>query len=271
MKVATILLALCTIYTSNNCFAQSCSDLLGSEHTLYENNNKIIFKHTEVFRHNNNLGQQQEGDLTFIKWFEMDYQLNDFSSIIGITETGNLYHLISFHNGRTVARKLNGTTVVDDFKVSSQGRILAKDQRQVYTFSSQLWMRPSSKAAFQKWRKLWTVSAIPAVALKYILWPDIFLYKDLFSYSVPIPAIETSLIGLSAFSSAFAALYYYEHINGNPTGLTPISINFDNPLWFAESEVLKHSQNNLEHFNKPPIESLGPKLKSELSIDIENP
>ncbi len=250
-------------------YAQLCKNTLSKEELLYQNLNENIVSGIEFFNQNNNFGLQFEGSLDLMKWSEVHFSLDEFASIVGLTKDGSLYHLLRFDNERIIARKLSGSILITDFQITSNGKLLALGQNdKAYVFSSKLWSIPASKKARKRWKDLWVTLSIAAIGTKLTLAPDLFFYKDVFSYSIPLPLAEIGLTAVSAMTAGFSALFSFDYLNQNPSGLMRTNLNFKDSKWFLRKEAIELSESNSIYFSVPDLDSLPIKIPSNLNEDF---
>jgi hypothetical protein len=247
-----------------------CSHILNSEELLQARLSPVNLLNVEILRQNNTMGPQQTGDFKFVKWFELGFVLNDYSSTVGLTENGNLFHVLVYDNKRTFARKLNGARPIKDFQTTNKGTLLAFDGERSFAFSAKVWLIPSAQLAIKKWKQLFSNTALAFIAAKFILWPDQFIYFELFSKQIPFPWIESGFTALSAFTAAFASLSFYDFDNKNPSGLTPVDVDFENPFWFKSEEIKALSHENSHFFERIDLEDFDIKLDPSFTENVNS-
>lgn len=245
----------------------SCENLFSGENVLYSNLNPLIFSQVEVFRRNNDIGLQQQGELKLVQWSELTFEYGPHSdrdfevaNIIGLTEEGQLFQLIKFKD-RTIARLLSGNLFIEDFQLSNKGRLLAWSQEaESLVYKPELWNKSPRKKVLQTWLKYWGVTTIAVVAGKLMFLPDLNFTMDLWNYTLPLPMFEFFISSVVGLSSGFAMLSRYEHHNTYPNGFVALKESQKPFQWLSDSSLLKLSADNLDHFAKPDLDQLAPAL-----------
>ncbi len=245
----------------------SCENLFASETILYSNQNPLSFSQVEVFRRNNDIGLQQQGEIKLVQWSELTFEFGpqsdgDFevANIIGLSEKGQLFHLIKFEN-RTIARLLSGDLYIDEFQLSNKGRLLAwNSYGESLIYRPELWNKSPRKKVLQTWLKYWGLTTTTVVAGKLIFLPDINFTVEVWSYNMPLPMFEFFISSVVGLSSGFAMLSKYEHHNTYPNGFVLLEKSHRPFEWLLDSTLLKLNANNLDHFANPNLNQLSPAL-----------
>lgn len=220
--------------------AQTCTFALAEKRP-------IEFKNVEVFRRNNNVGQQQVGDLTFEQWFSVGPFAENVENFIGLTKDGHIYHLVKWNN-RTVARLLSGHRIFKEIYLRD-GRILSaeNEKKQILFYSPSAWLT-SPKKAVLKHGFLSAVGSAAAISAISFVYPD-FLTMD---YA---QLVAGSGIGLQTF---LLMLVRYDYLNTFPDG-------------FVETPHLIGRDLALTDWTPPQQDELTPPVPAYATEDVRKP
>ena len=208
----------------------------------------LNFRQVEIYRRNNNVGQQQVGDLHFKTWFEVGPFTEGVSNFIGMTEDGHIYHLISWQD-RKIARLLSGQRVFKSIYLRDGHLLTATDQNDNLLFySPSTWLTSPLKSLMQKGLTYTVAGSATAVAVLS------FLFPDLMSMQLA-PVITTSAV---AFSTFFAMVQRYDRLNTFPDG-------------FIEGHEVNPRDLALTSWAPPEENSLAPRTPAEATEDHRKP
>lgn len=245
---------------------------------LFENTNTIFFTQVEVFRQNNNIGPQQLGRLEFIKWvdFTLEFGHETASSVIGLTKSGRMYHLIKSPE-RTIARLLNGELIFADFKMTSNGEVVAKNQQgKTYVYLPHLWETSPRKAVTKQGAYYWGLASVVGITTKFaLLGPGYGVPLEISSFNLMIPLIETMTVGAAGLNTALVMANKYYHRITFPNGFIPVELSYDRPLNMIgelremRSQFKEGTPHPRDHFLPPDFGRLDPALPKELTEDIQ--
>lgn len=255
-------------------FAENfCGSYLESESILFEHFFPISFENVEVFRRNNDIGLQQIGKLKFKQWSELTFEYSDdvdnaVTSLVGLTESGRIYHLIKFKD-RTLARLLSGENNFKDFQVSNKGRVIAWDNDDKnFIYSSALWMESPKKSILKRWLALWGFSTAIVVSAKAVLMGDLYFPIEVFSFDINLPLVELLLSGTAGMSSGLAMLSRYDHLNTYPNGFLPFKEPLSRSNWLENLDLKTLVAENHYDFAPPEPDLLSPKIPANLGEGI---
>lgn len=207
---------------------------------------QLAFKDVEVFRQNNNWGQQQVGTITFNEWFDLPSPNSDTFNYVGLTPQGDIYHLVHI-GGRNVARLLNGRRQFKKILLFEGGILVALDTKaRVFVYSAAQWGESPKSKVIKTAVASWAALNSALLGTLALLAPDIFSYgPELSGFHLSIPVTMLSLA--SALNGGFISLYKFEHLNTfpdgfvyasesllqlNSLGMRPSSLDYDYPEFF---------------------------------------
>lgn len=243
-----------TFILSSSAFAADCRLALGEKRPL-------SFRNVEVFRRNNNIGQQQVGDIHFTQWFEVGSADEHVSSFIGMTSEGHVYHLIQWKD-RRVARLLSGERQFKEILMRDGYTLAGLDtQDNLLFYSPSKWLLSPLKSTVKQGLAYTAVGSGAAAAVLAFFFPDLMsMGFDLGFVTAPIaPLFITSSIGFQTF---FVMLMRYERLNTFPDGFVDL-VSFNNKEKLREGLA--------SHWNPPPLDSLAPRGPEAATEDHRKP
>ena len=267
-----LLLSLSTLLVFETSLASlSCDAVFAKEVELYQNINEVTHNQVEFFNRNNNIGLQYRGDLTFKVWTELSFKEVDgqsMYSVVGLTQAGTLYHLVGVGQ-RKLARKLSGHEVIEGFRLTNKGRILAwNNKNQTLNYSEPVWLTPIGRRLARRFMATWGITAVGALTLVKVL--QSYLWHQGMDISVPIetfmgifklPIFESMVVFASGLSAGFTQIHYYENLNMNPNGFTVTPVARTGRDWLD----LELSPQNIVNLTTPRPEFLPPEIRAELT------
>lgn len=178
----------------------------------YSQKRPLEFTKTEVFRRNNDIGQQQVGTLHIKKWFELPPYDQGYYNFVGIADDGKLYHVIDWEGKRRLARLLGGQRQFQDLALMNGELLVAVDlQGKIFVYSPDRWAKsPRNKIITQTF--LISGGLFSAMAASfYVTTPEAF-------DSSLGPMILGASAVVSFLQTGFWGLFRYERLNTYPDG-----------------------------------------------------
>lgn len=210
----------------------------------------LTFKNVEVFRRNNNLGQQQIGDINLEKWFEIGPLVEGLSNYIGLTKEGKVYHLVQWKD-RKIARLLSGKRQIKEISLSEEGLLKAiddKNERLVY--SAAKWNYSPARMLLKKVVTMTSAVTASSTAVLALIFPEV-MDMGLHISELTLPFIPVLIASATAMETAFFQVNRFDQMNTYTDGF--VSLNAPNKEDLIDST--DWSVKNLEALPKPVEEA----------------
>jgi hypothetical protein len=246
--------------------ANQCKNLFYFDNIEAPQARSLLFKRLEVFRRNNSLGMQQQGEVTFSRWIEIPPFQENIFNYIALTPEGRLYHVVDGVD-RQMARLLSGPLQIEQFYIYKKSVLVAVDSNQrLLFFNPQKWMNKPLKGLLQKGFLAWaSITSLATVSLYQFL-PD--------SLGTSSIVLMSGAAGVaSAINTFLVMLARYDRLNTYPDGFVDSGLQF---TWTGEMNRQLESRPQSdwenyaasEHFLPPNIATLPPVLHESLSEAI---
>ncbi len=201
----------------------SCHELVQSAEIQtsveWSQHRPLVFTNTEVHRRNNNMGQQQVGELRLDSWFELPPYDSGFYNFVGITKGGQIYHVIDWEGHRRIARLLSGTRLYVELYLLNGQLLVAQDQNgDLFVYSPEVWRKSPLKKIVKQAMAFNSLLFISATSIFYSMAPSA-VEELLFPIVASVIGVSTSL------QTSFWALFKYERLNTYPDGFIKTAWN----------------------------------------------
>lgn len=174
---------------------------------------KLEYRDVRILNQDNRFGLQYYANVQFAKWQDLPLPGLPEIIVIGLTRSGELYHLVD-HRGRRSMQLLSGTEFIRDFLLTPDGNILAENRYgETLVFNPKDSNKLPVRRIIKKGIVRWALSSLALLGATGLLTPDqIHLQLQMFvtmnlAGSVAL-AINSVLLGLNEF----------EHHNQKPSG-----------------------------------------------------
>lgn len=223
----------------------------------------LLFKRLEVFRRNNNIGPQQQGEQMFDRWIEIPPFQENIFNYIALTPEGRLYHVVDGMD-RQIARLLSGPLQIKQFYIYKKSILVAVDSDQrVLFFDPKRWMKSPLGGLTQKGFMVWAGITTTVTLAMYQFLPEALSSQSLMLLS--------GVTGVAAGINTFLVmLARYDRLNTYPNGFVDSGLRFawtgllNQQLEFRTPEDWIRFATK-DHFVPPDARQLPPQLNPELS------
>lgn len=196
---------------------------------------KLEYRDVRILNQDNRFGLQYYGNVQFAKWQDLPLPGLPEVVVIGLTRSGELYHLVD-HRGRRSMQLLSGSEVIRDFLLTPDGNILAANQSgETLVFNPKDYIKLPVSRIIKKGIVRWALSSLALLGATGLLTPDqVHLQLQMFmtmnvAGSVAL-AINSALMGLNEF----------EHHNQKPSGFKLLTgIPWNREALVAQYQALK--------------------------------
>ena len=215
---------------------------------------------------------QQLGNITVKKWFEMhSSEKSKTQSLIGLTEKGEIFHIIHFGPQRTIARLLSGTTSFKNIIHTSSGHVLGVDSiGAIHIYLPKKWSNNSTWSNIKHTGKLILATSLAFMAASKGIGADTF--PIIFKTSIErldFTFLDAAIFTTSTLSSGYLSLLRYEHNNTYPHGFHKTHLTSLNNLKSLNQELnLLAKHMNDKEFLPPELKSLPPRQPEETTEAI---
>lgn len=230
----------------------------------------MTFRKTELQRKNNDIGPQQMGDITLVKWRELILNNPKIEVYIGIDAKGRFFQIVKYkESGRYFGQNLGGKNEFTDFFVLTNGTLIATNKsNDVFAFSSGLW--ENKKNYILVGARDWAIISALILGGLNLFAPE---YNNILiaGNKVYYPLIDSSILASVGLSNFFRMLNrYYEH-NTFPNGFVRLPFKFSNLKNLTEdlSAIKDFKIDIFDFLEKQDFEKLPPRLEAELTQEIE--
>lgn len=178
----------------------------------------LVFTNTEVLRRNNDIGQQQVGELRLEKWFELPPYNQGFYNFVGLTSDGKVFHIVDWEGRRRIARLLSGPREFSQLVLVNSEILLALDAKgQVFMYSADLWRKSPKNKIIKQALQIQGGLFATLTSIFYLVAPQSFDVQFL-------PLIIGTTVVMSSMQAGFWALFKYERLNTAPDGFQQLPL-----------------------------------------------
>ncbi|NCN42204.1 hypothetical protein GW916_13255 [bacterium] len=261
-----IIVSLLMILTSLSSFASEetpCPDLLLSD-LIPSEERPLTIPDVEVYRRNNNIGQQQKGSIEFSKWMDLHVENPSWQNTLGITPDGRVFHVVQSKTKR-VGRLLSGTQNIKEIYLYKHQVLVAVDSsNNVFLFSPRQWLTSPLKTSVKRGLLLWGGSA--ALAMIGVHLGEPLTIERL-------PEVIGYVSAMTALTSFFAIVQRFDRINTFPNGLQKTDWTSQRPKDLIKNLSSKDIEDlkvyfSEDHFTAPDLDRLEPTGPESAQEDI---
>lgn len=183
---------------------------------------RLEYPEVQVVNQNPEMGLQFYAHVRFEKW--QDLPSSDLSEaiVIGLTRSGQLYHLVDI-KGRRVMRLLSGTRKIRDFLLAPDGNILAVDAKgDTLLFDAGQWMKSPVEKLVRTGMVRWGLSSLALVATTGWFLPE-QMHQQMEAFLLMNGLGSVAI----ALNTALMSLNRYDFLNQRPDGFVAVDAKWN--------------------------------------------